>query len=184
MQHGPFLGCHHRIAERKDRTGYLLTELVTLAKDRDHVTRPGKLQREADCRTPITAIDYLGLQVRSTNRTPGPVDQLGPDRAWIFGSGIVIGCNHYVGVVSCRLPHRLPFLRISVSAATEYDDATTGSSGLCWYRGGRPPRTPPRLQRLQGGGDRLWRMCEIHVDQWRSLTQLDPLHPTCNLSLA
>ena len=170
MQHGPLLGCHHRIAERKDRTGYLLTELVTLAKDRDHVTGPGQLQREADCRAPVTAIDYLGLQVRSTNRTAGPVDQLGPDRAWIFRSGIVIGCNHYVGVVSCRLPHRLPFLRISVSAATEYDDATTGSSGAS--------------ERLQGGGDRLWRMCEIHVDQWRSLTQLDPLHPTCNLSLA
>src|SRR6187551_621261 len=128
MQHGPLLGCHHRIAERKDRAGHLLTELVTLAKNRDHVTRRGKLQREADCRAPITAIDYLGLQLRSPYGSLGPTDELSPDRAWIFGAGIVISCDHYVGVLSCRLPHRLPFLRISVSAATEHDDATTGTS--------------------------------------------------------
>jgi hypothetical protein len=60
MKYRPLLECHIRIAERQHRSSYLLTELVTFAKNRHDVTRTRHLKREPDGRAPITAIDHFG----------------------------------------------------------------------------------------------------------------------------
>ena len=72
MQHSPLLGCHHRIAERQDRPGDLLTDLVAFAEDRDHVTGRRQLEREVDRRAPVAAVDHLGGQTiwRTAARAP------------------------------------------------------------------------------------------------------------------
>ena len=70
MQHGPLLGCHVRVAERQDRPSHLLTELMALAENRDHVARRRELQRQANRGAPVAAVDHLGREAVPSARPP------------------------------------------------------------------------------------------------------------------
>ena len=83
MQRGPLLRRHHRIAERQDLAGDLLTELVALAEDRDDITgppaaAPGGSPSAGRRRRSPRSTDRPGASRRAPRSAPRPESRPGP----------------------------------------------------------------------------------------------------------